>query len=384
MDHERVWAEIDLDCIAYNVRVIKNQLPSHSKLMAVVKADGYGHGAVESAKIMLYNGADELGVAIADEGIQLRNHNIHVPILVFGYTPITRINDAIESGLTQTVFSLDMCRVLDQAAHKLNKKAAIHIKIDTGMSRLGFLPCDSTVTDIIEIMNLPNVHVEGIYTHFATSDSLDDSFTVEQFNRFQNLLSRLSEKSIHIPVKHVSNSGAIVGCPNLSMDMVRSGILLYGLAPSAEMGTGRFSLKPAMSLKTCTSYIKRLDKGVSVSYGRRFITERESIVATVPVGYADGYLRGMTNGGHVLMSGQYCPIIGNICMDQFMIDVTDLHNPKTGDEIVLIGKQGEREITADQVANIMGTISYEIVCTVGKRVPRLYVKNNEIIKKLNL
>lgn len=383
MNEQRVWAEVDLDHIAHNIVQIRNHIPQPVKIMAVVKADGYGHGAVETAKVLLYHGADAIGVAICDEGIALRENHIFVPILVLGFTPEPRFDDMIRHDLTQTVFSLDMARALSRAAVRLGKKVRIHIKVDTGMSRLGFLPTETAAKEIEEITRLPQLVAEGIYTHFATSDSLDKSFTEEQFERFVRFMEVLEGRGVRIPVRHVSNSGALKDCPSMNMDMVRTGILLYGHAPAVEVGTGPLSLLPAMSLKTRVSMVKKIDADVSVSYGRTFYTNRKTTVATVPVGYADGYFRGLNRGGRVLVGGGSAPIIGNICMDQFMIDITDIPNVRAGDEIVLMGRQGDSEITADELAAILHTISYEILCGVGKRVPRVYIKDGVFLKKVD-
>ncbi len=390
MEYQRVWAEIDLDCIAHNIGEVRRSIAPGVNIMAAVKADAYGHGAVEAAKVLLYNGANMLGVAICDEGISLRENNIGVPILILGYSPNTKLSDVVKYNLIQTIFCYDMARELSAAAKKLGRVAQAHIKIDTGMSRLGFMPDLNAVGEIMKIAELPNLNITGIYTHFATSDSSDKGFTYEQNERYSRFLRLLGERAGALSgfMRHASNSAAIMSCPDLNYDCVRPGIMLYGLDPSGGSGeTGEgFCLKPAMSFKTRISYIKTLKAGVSVGYGRRYFTERESVVATVPVGYGDGYLRSMANGGRVLVGGEYAPIIGNLCMDQFMVDITDIAARKTvkpEDEIVLIGTQGKNTITAAELAAIQGTISYEIVCNIGKRVPRVYIKDNVTLKTIN-
>ncbi len=376
MEYKRVYAQIDLDNIANNMSAVRKHVKKDTKVMAVVKANGYGHGALEVSKTALYNGADYLGVAICEEGIWLRENNIHEPILILGYTPEAQNGLLAEYGLIQTVFSEQSAQAVSRAAVKHKKRVAVHIKIDTGMSRLGFLPDRDSVDAICRITSLPNIDVEGIYSHFATSSS--EESTRMQLCAFIGLLDRLKQRGIEPPLKHVSNSGALISYPDMHMDMVRAGILLYGLQP--HDGAHDIGLKPAMSLKTQISLIKTLPAGVGVGYGSTYHTSRETQVATVPVGYADGYSRDMANRGRVLVHGEYAHVIGAICMDQFMIDVTGIDGVKPGDPVTLFGTDGERSISVDELAAIQNTINYEIVCGIGKRVPRVYVKNGSVIK----
>lgn len=388
VEYQRVIAEINLDNIANNVKVVKERLNENTKLLAVVKADAYGHGAVEVSKVALYNGADWLGVAICDEGVQLRKNNIFVPILLLGYTPDAKIDEVIINELTQTVFSLDMAKKLSDAAIKLNKTANIHIKIDTGMGRIGFLPNEKTIKTIAEISKLPNLKITGMYTHFATADEADKTFTYKQYEKFRFVSDSVDKIIGRNYLRHSANSGTILDMPELSMDMVREGIILYGLFPSDNVKKD-IDIKPAMSLKTHISFIKMLPEGYSVGYGRTFRTKRQTQVATVPVGYADGYSRLFGNKTNVLIGGKRAKVIGNICMDQFMTDITDItdtvgiDNIKAGDEVVLMGRQGDEFISAEELAEIQGTINYEIICSIGKRVPRVYVKNNSILKTVS-
>jgi len=380
MEYKRVYAEIDLDRIASNMRIIRRLTPARRKIMAVVKANGYGHGAAEAAKTALYNGADWLGVAICEEGAALRENHIFAPILVLGYSPEPLFDLVIRHGLTQTVFSAETAKTLSDAALVCGKKADVHIKIDTGMSRLGFLPGKEAVREIAKVMCMPGISVTGIYTHFAQSDPAGADFTYAQYARFRDFLALLEENGIRIPMTHVANSGGILYYPELEADMVRAGIILYGLPPSEDADFAGMGFGPALSLKTQISLIKRVPAGVSVGYGRTFFTKRPTDVATVPVGYADGFSRHMSRGGRVLAGGRYAPVIGAVCMDQFMIDVTDIPGIKAGDEVVIIGSQGENEIGAEEVAAVSGTINYEIVCGIGRRVPRVYVKNGEPLR----
>lgn len=378
-EYQRVIAEINLDNIAHNMREIKKITGENTKIMAVVKADGYGHGSLEVSKTVLYNGADSLAVAICDEGVQLRENNIHVPILVLGYTPQGKMDEIIKYNLIQTVFSYEMAENISNSAKKLNKTAQIHIKIDTGMGRIGFTADEEGIEEILKINSLPNIHITGVFTHFAISDKKDKSFTFEQFEKFKYVIKKLKENGINNLISHASNSGAILDLNELNSDMVRAGIILYGLYPSKEV-LHNINLKPAMSIKTHISFIKTVGANTSIGYGRTYFTDKKTVVATVPVGYADGYSRILSNKARVIVNGKYCNIIGSICMDQFMIDVTECENIKVNDEVVLIGQQGECEITAEEIAYLQDTINYEIICNVGKRVPRVYIKNGEILK----
>jgi len=374
--YQRTWAEINLAHLSHNLAAIK-KLSNQANIMGIVKADAYGHGAVPVARTILECGAvKSLGVAICEEGIQLREAGITSPILIMGHTPQPLIGEAIKLNLTQTIFSKDCASVLVAEAARAGKRAVIHIKIDTGMSRLGFLPNHGSIVDICEIANNPNIALEGIYTHCATSDSLQNEFVLQQQARFKWMLAELAARGIHIPVKHMANSGAIVqkalGLEGLNMDIIRPGILMYGYPPSAEMGEAcaHMGLIPAMRLVTRINMIKHLPEGVGISYGHIYKTKRPSKIAVLPIGYADGYPRRLSQGGRVLVKGHFAPIAGAICMDQCMIDVTDIPNVQAGDRVYMMGKPG---ICADNLAEHLGTISYEILCGIGKRVPRVYV-----------
>ena len=432
MEYRRAWAEINLGNLAHNFSVIRGLIPSGTALMGIVKADAYGHGAVEVSMAMLEYGADALGVATCEEGIQLREAGITAPVLVMSFTPAPLLTEIVKHNLTQTVFSIEGARALSQVAARLGKRATIHIEIDTGMSRLGFLPNNESVRAICEIAHDPHLLVQGVYTHFATSDQLDHGFMFEQEARYAWVLSELGRRGLHIMKRHMSNSGAVTQTvrddtavmlenrlkqaetanaspqfqrslkPSLKhncyiprkpvsevpparptnlignsvlMDMTRVGILLYGLPPSAEMASAcaPLGLKPVMRLMAQVSMVKRLEAGVGISYGHIYKTARESTIAVLPIGYADGYPRRLSHGGRVLIHGQFAPIAGAICMDQCMADITDIPNVAPGDPVVLLGSK-EEGICADSLANIVGTISYEIVCGIGKRVPRVYQK----------
>lgn len=373
--YERVIAEINLDNIAANIQNIRKKTAKDTKIMGIVKANAYGHGAVNIAKVLLENGADYLGVAIVEEALELRDSGIDVPILLLGFTAELRIEEVVSNNIIQTVYSYETAKKISNIATNIGKTAKIHIKIDTGMGRIGFLPLEEDINEIEQISKLPNIEIDGIFTHFSKSDEVDKSFTLLQKSRFEFTVKSLEDRGITIPVKHASNSAGIVDFDNLFYTMVRPGIILYGLYPSSEVKKENLLIKPAMSIKTCISHIKHVSKGVLIGYGGKFITNRESIIATVPVGYADGFQRAMTNGGRVLVGGIFAPVVGKVCMDQFMIDVTDISNIKVGDEVVILGRQCENEITADEIADLLGTISYEVLCMVSGRVPRKYIKS---------
>ncbi|NRY59805.1 alanine racemase [Clostridium beijerinckii] len=378
-----VYAEIDLDAIAYNMKNIKN-LAKDKEVIAVVKADCYGHGALDVVPTLLENGASRLAVAVLTEGIELRNDNINAPIMILGYTPSYLNEELIKYDLEQTVYDLDYAKELSKAALSLNKKAKVHIAIDTGMGRIGFLPTEKAIDDICKICSLEGLEVIGIFTHFSTSDEKDKEYTNEQFEKFTDLLKKLSNLNIEIPIKHVSNSGAIMDMPETYLDAVRAGIILYGYYPSNEVKKENLSLKPALTLKATITRVQEMDAGMSISYGRTFKTKRRSLIATIPIGYADGYSRLLAKNAKVIINGQFAPIVGRICMDQCMIDITDINSDiKVGDEVIILGEQDGLRFNADNFAEIMGTINYEILCMLKYRIPRVYVKNGKIFNVRN-
>lgn len=381
-DEERVLAIVDLDAIASNIKNIRAKVDKNSGIIGIIKADAYGHGSVETAKVLLDNGADWLAVAVVDEGLNLRKNGITAPILLLGYTPELRLNDVINNGFIQTVYSYDTAKKLSDAASALGKKAVIHIKIDTGMGRIGYRVNEESADEIVKISKLPNIDVNGMFTHFSTADEADKSYTLEQYNKFVKMNDMLEERGLHIPVKHAANSAAIMDFDNMMFNMVRPGIILYGAYPSDEVKKENLSLSPAMSIKTHVSYVKDVNEGDSISYGRKYTAPSKRRIATIPVGYADGFIRAYSKGGKVLVRGEYAPIVGRICMDQFMVDVTDIDGVEVNDEVVLMGRQGDKEITADFIASVLDTINYEVFCTLSKRVPRQYIQNGKIVKTI--
>lgn len=381
---KRTWAEISLDAIAHNFLEIRNQIGAGVKLCCVVKADGYGHGAVELSRVYEELGADYLAVSNIDEGIELRDAGCKIPILILGYTPVGDAARLSEYNISQAVFSLEYARALSEKCLAADISVRVHIKIDTGMSRIGFMcqnfPEDiSSVDEICESCALPRLDIEGMFTHFCVSDESGEGreFTEKQFENFRFVKEELSRRGLEIPLCHCSNSGAIEDYPPTYGDMVRAGIILYGLAPSPKLA-GKLNLVPAMTLKTSVAYVKELKKGATVSYGRTFTAEKDMKIATVPIGYADGYVRSNAEDGYMLVNGQKAKIVGRICMDQTMLDVTDIDYVAQGDEVVVFGNPAHGEPTADSIAANTGTINYEVVCLVGKRVPRIYYRDGVI------
>lgn len=383
LEYQRLMAEIDLDAIGHNIKEIRGKLKKGTKLMAVVKADGYGHGAFEVSQMCLYSGADMLAVATCEEGVALRKNNVFVPILILGYTVENCLEDVVLNDLTQTVFSYELAKQVSDTAQRLGKVANVHLSVDTGMSRIGFLPCEESLDEIDRIFELPALNITGIFTHFSTADEKDKSFTKKQFERFLYMTEGIEKRGHKGLIRHCANSAAIIDMPELQLDMARAGIIIYGMLPSNEVGRG-LDLQPAMSIKTHVSYVKELPEGVGVGYGRTYYTNKHTRIATIPIGYADGYSRQLSNRARVIVNGEYAPVIGNVCMDQMMIDVTHIENVKMGDEVIIMGRDGNKSVTAEELGSLMGTINYEVVCGIGKRVPRVYIRNNNVIKTVSL
>ena len=369
MSDQSVWAEINLEAIEHNVREIRKITANSTQICAVVKADAYGHGAVAVAKAALQAGADRLAVANISEALQLRQAGFTTPILVLGYTPESHAREVVDYNITQTVFSIVSAQALSQAAVAAGKVSNVHIKIDTGMGRIGISP-EAAGAFASTVANLPGLTIEGVFSHFAVSDSRDKAFTYEQYNQFTKALQGIQEAGISVPIRHIANSAAILDLPHMHLDMVRAGIILYGLWPSDEVEK-KIELKPVMKLKTQVAFVKKMPAKVSISYGRTYFTTKPSQIATLPVGYADGWSRLLAGKASVFLRGQWAPLVGRVCMDQCMIDVTHILGVVPGDEVVLFG---EDDLPVEEVAEWMGTINYEIVCMVGKRVPRVYLE----------
>ena len=379
-EYYRVKADIDLDAIHENVVNAKALTKPGTKLMAIIKADAYGHGAVMVAQT-LEDVADAYGVAILEEGVELRQAGINKPILILGYTPAPLYSAMIKYDIATAVFEYDMAKKMSDTAEKMEKKAKVHIKLDTGMSRIGFKQDDESLAVIKKIAELPGIEIEGCFTHFATMDEKDKTKAMKQFERYMDFVKRIEDAGIKIPVKHVSNSAGIIEKPEVNLDMVRDGICVYGMYPSEEVDKTKLKLTPAMEIKSYVSFVKTLKAGVEIGYGGTYTTTNETVVATIPVGYADGYSRALSNRGRVLIKGKSFPIIGRICMDQFMADVTDIPEAEEGDQVTLIGRDGEECITVEELAALSGGFHYEIICQIGKRVPRVYLRDGKAIGK---
>ena len=381
----RSWAEIDLDVLAQNMKEIRRITSPGAEIMAVVKADAYGHGAIQVARVLLENGATRLAVSMLDEAIELRKHGITAPILTLSHTDPRRIPEVILYDLTQTVYSEEFAAAISDFAHKENKEVRIHIKIDTGMGRIGYLTGLESVEEILRISKLPGIFVEGLFTHFSTSDETDIEYTQQQFALFTRMAEALEKRGLTVPVKHVCNSAAILRFPHMHLDMVRAGLIMYGMWPKGcPQAYQPLTLRPAMTLKSGIVHIKDLPAGSSISYGRHFVTSKESVIATIPSGYADGYSRRLSNRAEVLLQGKRARVVGNIGMDMCMIDVTDFEKrPQISDEVILFGTQmvGEEEcsLPVDEISDLLDTINYEITCLVGKRVPRVYLEHGNIV-----
>ncbi len=371
-----IWAEVDLDALAHNIREVRRLTSANSMILAAVKADAYGHGAVISSKVFLDNGADRLGVARLGEAVELRDAGIEAPILNLGYTPEAQYGTLIGRGIAATIYTFLQAQALDDVAAKLHTKAVVHVKIDTGMNRLGFQPNDETLRAIAKINVLPNVELEGIYTHFAVSDIADKTYTRRQFELFRWVLDELRTRGVEPPIRHVSNSAAIIDLPEYALEMVRPGIMLYGYEPSIEVDLSRVSLKPAMTLKARLSNVKVVPEGAGISYGLTYTTKRPSIIGTLPVGYADGYRRGLSNRSWVDYGGERAPIVGRVCMDQCMIDLTDIDMAEIGDEVTLFG--GGCSPSVEETARMLDTIPHEVTCAIARRVPRVYLKSGRV------
>lgn len=384
----RTWAEIDLDALANNYRRVREATDPKARVCCVVKADGYGHGALRISAELQSLGADWFAVSNLEEALQLRRGGIERPILVLGFTPPEEAAALSEGNISQCVYSTDYAEKLSLCASAVGVKVKIHAKIDTGMSRLGFYFQDifrdeAAIDEVIRACSLPGLIPEGVFSHFAVSDEGKDgdTFTMRQFGCFKEMSEALVRAGVggdKPPLRHCANSAAVFDYPLSHLDMVRAGVVLYGLYPSGQL-RARPDLRPVLSLRSVVSHVKTLLPGATVSYGRKFTAEREMRVATVPVGYADGYPRALGPGGAVvLIRGQRCPVLGRICMDQLMADVSGVEGAAMGDRVTLIGRDGGEEITAGEVAGWEGTINYEVVCALSKRVPRVYLKGGKV------
>lgn len=382
--YNRVYAAIDLDAVKYNLESMKGNIAKETQIIAVVKTDGYGHGAIPIAQeIEEYAYVFGFAVATIEEAMLLKKNQIKKPILILGYTFGDAYETIVANEIRTTIFKFDMAKELSDIAVRLNKKAIIHIKTDTGMNRIGITP-DQQGADLVErIAALPNIMIEGLFTHFAKADEVDKTTTYEQIGKYNKLTELLVEKRIHIPMRHCSNSAGIVEIKEGNMDAVRAGITLYGLWPSNEVDKNIIDLKPVLSLISKIVYVKEIHAGDSISYGGTFTANKDTRVATIPVGYGDGYPRSLSNKGYVLIHGKKAPILGRVCMDQFMVDVTDIKEAKELDEVVLVGKSEGLSLSVEEIGDISGRFNYEFVCALGKRIPRVYTRNGVPVKTID-
>ncbi|MDO5717023.1 MAG: alanine racemase [Tissierellia bacterium] len=376
------WLEIDLDHLHHNLSVIQEHLRPGSEIMAVIKANAYNHDAITVAKELKEAGVEYFCVSILSEGLELRQAGIQDPILLLNYIRNSEIKEAIHNNLTMTVYDYEQAILIDTYAKEMGQKAKIHIKLDTGMSRIGFLPGTVALDRICKIISMDSITCEGIYTHFATADTGDQRFTDEQFQVFKSFTDSLESKSGVKLKKHVSNSAAIMDYEAYDLDYVRPGIILYGYPPSNRLKS-HWDLKPLMTFKALISNLKILPEGSGISYGHSYVTRRITKVATLPLGYADGISRLLSNKMEVSVKGRKAPSIGNICMDQLMVDVTDIDDVSIGDEVIIFGYNGGDEPTLIELAEAMGTIHYEIMCMISRRIPRVYMKGGEVYTIIN-
>lgn len=376
--YDRAYAKIHLDAIIHNIKEFKKSLSEKTNIMAIVKTDGYGHGAIPVAKAVSPY-VSSYGVAIVEEGILLRNHGIEKPILVLGVVPESQFEQLLDYDITASIFQYHRAKILSDLAVKKGKKSLIHIAVDTGMSRLGLFPEENSIAVVKEIARLPGIKIDGIFTHFAKADEKDKSVSERQIEKFLWFIKELEDEGIQIPQKHSSNSAGFIDLPSAHMDLVRTGISMYGLLPSDEMQNQQISILPALELCAFISYVKMIQPGMSVSYGGTFTAKQPMKIATIPVGYGDGYPRSQSGKGCVLICGKRAPILGRVCMDQFMVDITQIPEAGEGSRAVLIGRDGEEEISVEEIARLGGGFHYEILCNISKRIPRVYEKDNKII-----
>lgn len=380
---KRSWAVVNLDNVAHNIAVIKQALTPGCMLMGVVKADAYGHGDKYIADQLVKRGVNWFGVSNIAEALSLRSQGIYHPILLFGFTPVEHAAALNEYNLTQSIYSLEYAKELQTAAEAAGVDVSVHIKVDTGMSRLGFVLDNgfaaSAAEEIEEVCGLRNLNAGGIFTHFAVADELEEesaAYTRRQYALFCKVIGMLQERGVGFPIQHCCNSGGFINYPEMHMDMVRPGIVVYGLSPSEDCA-GKLDLRPAMEFYSCICQVKEISQGTTVSYGRCYTAHRNMRVATVPVGYADGFERELSNKARVLVRGQYANVIGRVCMDQLMLDVTHIPGAAQGDLVTIVGADGENALTFDEMARLSGTISYEKICLIGKRIPRIYRQNGK-------
>ena len=371
---ERAYAAIDLDALHFNLETIAEKLEPDTKICAVIKADAYGHGIHEIGKELQESPhVSYFATATIDEANALRASGVNKPIIILGACFPSRVKETVEKEYRSHIFTYESAKALSDEAVLQGKKAYIHIGLDTGMNRLGYVASDDIISEIEKVVLLPNLELEGLFTHLAKADMADQNFTYEQINRYKDIVKQLEQRGITAPIHHCANSAGTMEEVLTHMDMVRTGIIMYGIRPSEFVGKD-FPLKPVLSLKSTVIYLKKVPKGERISYGGTYVLPEEQLIATIPIGYGDGYPRNLSNQGYVLINGKKAPIRGKICMDLMMVDVTNIPNVKIGTEVVLIGRSGNQVITAEELGELSGRFAYEFVCDLGKRIPRVYFK----------
>ena len=376
--YDRVEAVVDLDQIRRNVEEIRKLLEPGTLLCPVIKTDAYGHGMLPVAH-EIEDISDYFAVATIDEAVRLRKDGIQLPVFLLGFVPENRFEDLFAYRIYPNVFRLATAEKLSEMAASRGETLPVHLSVDTGMSRLGFMRTEESLKEIEKIASLPGLSLEGLFTHFAAADTKDKTMANEQIRRYEAFRGELEKRGVTFRIYHMAASAGAMECPEAHFDMIRSGIINYGLYPSDEVDQKKLPIAPALSLHSTVIYVKDIEAGDTVSYGATFTAPCQMRIATVPVGYGDGYFRAFSGKGSVLIGGKRAPILGRICMDQFMVDVSHIPGVSEGDEVVLIGRQGEEKITADELAALAGTISYEILCDLGKRIPRTYLKDGKVV-----
>ena len=382
--YSRVYAKIDLDAVAWNMEQMKKNLKEGTEMVAVIKTDGYGHGAVQVASMLeSYDYVWGYAVATLDEAVVLRAAEIQKPILVLGCIFPDQYWEMLKYEIRMNVYTKEMAEAISALAVEKGEQAYVHIKLDTGMARLGFSAEESSIEEIKEIAELPNLVLEGVFTHFAKADEEDKTFTMMQLEKFEWMTQRLEEEGVTFPYVHASNSTGIIDVRRADYNLVRAGIAIYGLYPSEEVDKEKVQLKPALSLKSHIAFVKDIPAGTPVSYGGDFVSEHQMRIATIPIGYGDGYPRSLSDTGYVLIRGKKAPIIGRICMDQFMVDVSDIPEVKFGDKVTLIGRDQEEYLPVEKLSELSGRFNYEFVCDLGKRIPRVYVQDGKVEEQVD-
>ena len=382
--YSRVYAKIDLDAVAWNMEQMKKNLKEGTEMVAVIKTDGYGHGAVQVASMLeSYDYVWGYAVATLDEAVVLRAAEIQKPILVLGCIFPDQYWEMLKYEIRMNVYTKEMAEAISALAVEKGEQAYVHIKLDTGMARLGFSAEESSIEEIKEIAELPNLVLEGVFTHFAKADEEDKTFTMMQLEKFEWMTQRLEEEGVTFPYVHASNSAGIIDVRRADYNLVRAGIAIYGLYPSEEVDKEKVQLKPALSLKSHIAFVKDIPAGTPVSYGGDFVSEHQMRIATIPIGYGDGYPRSLSDTGYVLIRGKKAPIIGRICMDQFMVDVSDIPEVKFGDKVTLIGRDQEEYLPVEKLSELSGRFNYEFVCDLGTRIPRVYVQDGKVEEQVD-